>query len=292
MNDHLRDYLYVDNKRLDSYVNQITSPVAYDKVPLWKVGLGLGGPSVEGQQQRPSRERTAEEEIPILLNHLRKKRQLATERISSTTYYGKNDAVLRLEECEAVRLRVPAIGKMKSDAILWISEGDQNSGRLIILQNDGKNDDEEDYGAHSAYSTLLNLYQQGISLSLAEDEDVVQELKAQTRRRLVRDIEQSPIKSFYTFPGRSKMINSELVDAEVEKIVENHPRLKNPIDEDWKKRFAKDPVEALSRLGARVETSMRIETLYRVRTVYIEEGASFQKPLVVTFGYPVFVSAQ
>src|SRR5438270_8303087 len=121
MDDRLRNYIYFDNKRLDSYVNQITSPIAYDKVPFFKVGLSMLGLSVEGQQQRPSRERTVEEKIPILLEHLRRKRQLAIERICHKAYYGKNEGVLRLEECDATRVRLPPTKKMKSEAVLWIS---------------------------------------------------------------------------------------------------------------------------------------------------------------------------
>ena len=98
MDDRLRNYIYFDDKRLNSYVNQITSPVAYDKVPLFKIGLSMLGLSVEGQQQRPSRERTVEEKIPILLEHLKRKRQLALERICHKAYYGKNENVLRLEK--------------------------------------------------------------------------------------------------------------------------------------------------------------------------------------------------
>ena len=39
----LVDYLYVDEDRLDSYIEQFSSPVVYDKIPAWKCPLGLRG---------------------------------------------------------------------------------------------------------------------------------------------------------------------------------------------------------------------------------------------------------
>jgi hypothetical protein len=37
----LSEYLYIDRKRLEMYFEQMSSPVTYDKVSVWKVALGL-----------------------------------------------------------------------------------------------------------------------------------------------------------------------------------------------------------------------------------------------------------
>jgi hypothetical protein len=41
----LTEYLYCDEHSLDSYFEQISHPVAYDKVPVWKAALSLTGPT-------------------------------------------------------------------------------------------------------------------------------------------------------------------------------------------------------------------------------------------------------
>ena len=49
----LIDYLFIDHRRLDSYFEQISeSPVAYDKVPTWKGGVGLTNLGSEVTQTR------------------------------------------------------------------------------------------------------------------------------------------------------------------------------------------------------------------------------------------------
>ena len=41
----LEEYLYVDDRRLDTYVEQLGAPIAYDKVPTWTAKLSLLGPA-------------------------------------------------------------------------------------------------------------------------------------------------------------------------------------------------------------------------------------------------------
>ena len=46
----LAEYIYVDERRLNSYFEQLSSPIAYDKVPTWKASLSLTGPTAGGAQ--------------------------------------------------------------------------------------------------------------------------------------------------------------------------------------------------------------------------------------------------
>lgn len=55
------DYLYVDDSTLDQYVEQIASPVTYDKVSVWKAGMSITGPEAGATQQRHGRTRTRHE---------------------------------------------------------------------------------------------------------------------------------------------------------------------------------------------------------------------------------------
>jgi len=62
----LKEYLYIDERRLNSYFEQISSPVKYDKVPVWKASISLTGPNAEGQQARFARPYTKHEKIEKL----------------------------------------------------------------------------------------------------------------------------------------------------------------------------------------------------------------------------------
>jgi hypothetical protein len=68
--DPLREYLYIDRARLDSYFEQISTPVTYDKVPIWKTAIALTGPSAEGQQARFARPFTQHEKIQRVREYL------------------------------------------------------------------------------------------------------------------------------------------------------------------------------------------------------------------------------
>jgi hypothetical protein len=56
--------------------------VHYDKVPVWKVALGLSGPSVEGTQSREGREFTFQEKLDAFLGHLQSERLVSSVRPS------------------------------------------------------------------------------------------------------------------------------------------------------------------------------------------------------------------
>jgi hypothetical protein len=66
----IAEYLYMDHARVNSYFEQVSSPVNYDKIPVWKVALGLAGPSVESTQQRSARPFTEHEKLSKLATAL------------------------------------------------------------------------------------------------------------------------------------------------------------------------------------------------------------------------------
>ena len=51
----LVEYLYVDERRLASYFEQISPVVAYDGVPSWSAGVGLTGIHVDRGQEKHAR---------------------------------------------------------------------------------------------------------------------------------------------------------------------------------------------------------------------------------------------
>jgi hypothetical protein len=154
----LREYLYIDEKRLDSYAEQIGSPVTFDKTPVWKVMFGLTGPSVEGQQQRPGRARSTTEKIDLLMKYLEKQKNVDLDEenpFSFGTY-------------RAVKVILP----INEDKLaLWVSEHDYEAPRssyssrrlLFLIQDDGINEDTRP-GHFSNYSALMAFFEEAPKL--------------------------------------------------------------------------------------------------------------------------------
>jgi hypothetical protein len=76
----LEEYLYIDRTRIRSYAEQIGAAMTTDKLPQWKVGLALTGPSVEGQQTASVRSASDHEMITAVVDYLRKNHLLLLTR--------------------------------------------------------------------------------------------------------------------------------------------------------------------------------------------------------------------
>ena len=74
---HLKEYLYIDQKRLNSYIEQIHPDSKIEKVPEWKVDIGLTGPKISASQKAQFRTLTQDEKIELLLKHLKKNNQVS-----------------------------------------------------------------------------------------------------------------------------------------------------------------------------------------------------------------------
>src|ERR1041384_1203717 len=103
----LEEYLYVDDRRLDKYVEQIGSLIIYDKVPIWTAKLSLLGPAAEGTQQRTGRPLRQSEKIKRLLDHLKKYDLIAEGRFTGRNAFTPNAKMFRLETCWAVKTFIP-----------------------------------------------------------------------------------------------------------------------------------------------------------------------------------------
>jgi hypothetical protein len=115
----LTEYLYVDEQRLNSCFEQVSDPVAYDKVPVWKAGLGLTGPKVEGTQDRPGRPHTTHEKLLRFIDYLIKNGLLVSGRYSWMEEWPRGvPGTFRIETMTARR------GILSTDArelALWVS---------------------------------------------------------------------------------------------------------------------------------------------------------------------------
>lgn len=148
-----REYLHTDKARIDSYFEQISDPVKYDKVPVWKVGLKLTGPSAEGSQDRPGRPFTIHEKIDAIVKHLQKEKLLDAEMVGA----------FKLEKRTVTQVFIPIrdekLGK-EGSIRAWISlksEEPNQQNNLILLEDSPVPDDSKWYPSATAYTALLLL---------------------------------------------------------------------------------------------------------------------------------------
>ena len=169
----LVEYLYVDAKRLDTYFEQISSPVTYDKVPVWEASLTITSPGAKGSQQRFARPFTTHEKISKLTEHLEDKGLVGYGRATAQT----RGTMFRIETCRAKRVFIPPdhgqppeVGALN----VWISavprtpeeieaafegrkvpgeRGRESPGNLYLLEN-YKHSDVNGFDYMSSYSAL------------------------------------------------------------------------------------------------------------------------------------------
>jgi hypothetical protein len=101
----------------------------------------------------------------------------------------------------------------------------------------------------------------------------------------------SPSKQLETEPSSDLEALCQEVDKRVKRQLEDYFPLLDPLDEKVQARFAFKPLSVLREMGAEVGAQQNVETLYRVRDVHMETLQDGGPIAIVTFGYPIFVSA-
>jgi hypothetical protein len=156
------EYLYVDERRLDAYFEQISSPVKYEKIPTWRVGLQIAGPSVEGVQARPSRPFTTHEKIRAVCDYLVSLGM--SEQVP--TQYSADSMPFVSKVIDAALLVIPQMENVDTafhGARIWVShratlKPPAAPSEFLILMEDFPRRDDEPGGCHfSIYSSLLLL---------------------------------------------------------------------------------------------------------------------------------------
>jgi hypothetical protein len=288
----LVEYLYVDQERLDTYFEQISSPITYDKVPMWNAEISLIGPKAGGAQQRFARPYTTHEKILRLIVYVEDEGLVGYGRadgqkigLGGASSEG-NEKEFRIETCRAKRVFIPpnhgqppGVGELK----VWISAvprtpqdvEEQNDRRArgewpgrdlflpgnLYLLEDYRRADEPRHDRMSSYSAL--------SLMIGD----------------------------FPLPGHGD-------DHPHRQYFEGLRSLRSPLERrDWPdlsneevqfwRAFFWDPARALlERLGAQVGPERTIRTLYRVRVHFPEEELAWTNGVfdVATFGYPIFIA--
>ena len=164
----LLEYIFVDVQRLESYIAQIEGMVKYNRIPTWSAGLSIIGPTANASLQKSARKWTYHEMITHLLNHLKKTKQLDTER-ESIAFRG--EVLFCLETCVARKVLFPSdiiadIPGIKELA-LWISREPEKTlvrekqgypaGTLYLIESYFENDSPymHAFSGYSAFKYML-----------------------------------------------------------------------------------------------------------------------------------------
>jgi hypothetical protein len=156
----IAEYLYADEKRINSYVDQIKSPITYDKVPIWSASLTALVPKVTATQARHGRELTRHEKIISLEKYLKKKKLVA---MSREQIIKTDDLVFAIETFNARRVRIPPKIKEDSEALfIWLSPHKTKNcidGWLCLIEDFRHSDPEQverDISGFSLFHDLLD----------------------------------------------------------------------------------------------------------------------------------------
>lgn len=257
--DNLIEYLYVDEKRLDSYFEQISEPVAYDKVPIWRIALGLTGPQADGTQSRPARPFTRHEKASKLVEYLKKRRLVVPHRPWDRERWDA-ESPFRLESMDATRIYIPP------------REASQFNGLTVWFSGAPDENPEKPSGADDPTGPLY----------LLQDYQVDDEIRATNVSAA------SALKTlFYEIQGeRSEIIINGKPDSLLSTL---NSRFPEPDENTFDRMFSSDPESFLTELGARVVDRRFIQCLYRVRRT-LNDYYSVPIGSVVTIGYPIVIA--
>lgn len=149
----LVEYLYLDQNRLNAYFEQISNTVAYDKVPVWRAGMGVTGPTAQAEQARFGRSFSTHEKVEKLLEHIK--------HLASVDYGDgpRPNPAFRLDTIHAIKVVIPPKpgGASNHSLVLWLSATpgfDVQRGRRLILIQEYRNSDQE-YVEHVSPKTAL-----------------------------------------------------------------------------------------------------------------------------------------
>ena len=248
----LVEYLYVDQRRLDSYFEQVSSPVFHEKVPIWKVALGLTGPKAEGTQERFSRNATNSEKISEVIDYLKRKDLLQAKRTYRPETPKMAMQLFGIETCEAIPIWIPP----KQDCSpafrglrLWLSGFSQSSderGLLLYLLEDFPENDRIAYGVCSGMSVLSIL-----------------------------------LNDYQRIYGNTVVYQKSLKETVDFADFDLYSRMQNGVS------LSLNPAELLAQLGAQVGIPRFIRCLYRVRDTFKDYYREYQEAI---FAYPIFIA--
>jgi hypothetical protein len=291
------DFLYIDNRRLNSAIEWISSPVTSDKTSGMNVSLSLTGLKVGLEQAQVIRQMTQTEKIKFLPEHLRKHDYLAEGRVTTSAIHEQKS--FRLETCKAVKLLIPPAspesmvadkGDYEFPEDSWSKPFDANPDAMMRRAMQFRKMEQRSKALETAKTTLAGF--KGLTIFFSDQSGVEPERQPNHHLFLLADVQwQEQLAE----PPQLLSANSALIAlydeamGEIGRTVFNSiPRQK--IDDptsSFNHEFLRDPVQTLERMGARRVWERTITSLYRLRRVLPEKNGRY-----TTIGYPIFISAR
>jgi hypothetical protein len=276
----LVDYLFVDTCRLTNYAEQIGAQRSTRKLPTWKVGLAIGGPSVEGSQTTTEQPATTHELIKGIVSYLTKADLLLTSRPWSGQEIAESRTPFVLESMKArkVTFQCDQVAGLKGlrELGVWVSTPTVRPSELsaskknpavpkgmflYLVEGYWESDGKIGHGA-SEFSALNHVLKSLKNAGVSNGEI----------NRLV--------------PNDDVMANAFASGGDSNSEIGSYtPYLPK---EDFS-----GPLEVLKRAGGVVGEMRNIQALYRMREVsdnqFIMIGTSVHRTFDL-FGYPIFIA--
>ncbi|MCG6537373.1 MAG: hypothetical protein L7F78_22345, partial [Syntrophales bacterium LBB04] len=265
-----RDYLYVDEIRLNCYIDQIGSTSAFRRSPSLKFGISDSGPNVSVEFATQVHEKTTHEKVSELVKYLEDNAHISHTRPAlvqeSGDYVKIPDFVI--EECDACRILIPSTGDPygRAGIVIWVSEWplerDLNllrpAGLLCLIQDSTHDDTKYTAGfSHSGYTWLQTLLYQ-----LSQDN---------IKTKMSMEYPLTPVGDYqYDIMAAQIHLHKEM------------------------QVFRPYPLRWLKEKGCILSTSRRIVTLYRIRNVGGDEIGTENRQedfTVSTFAYAIAIWA-
>lgn len=314
----LAEYLYVDAARLDSYFEQISSPIAFDKNPTWKVGISLTGPVGERTQSSVPRPYTQHEKICAVLDYLHQNSQLRDP--EQDTF-----AAFVFESLDATRVHIPVpkdAGLNRDFLNLWVgAPKTAGSGFRFLLENfSGKEDGRPAVlSGFSCLQAMLDEYGQIVRDFLIQNIERAQE--GNSPKKLTNE---SWDRFKRVVPWSQELRG--LISSELERAGFSHTSLPVVID-SWgdvdkkifsialdKKRYSlrmtphdviierqedkelslaliSEPLTALEHWGAKIGDQRPVDALYRIRQAGRDYALLPHLRHITVVGYPIFLAS-
>jgi hypothetical protein len=163
----LYEYVFIDRPRLQSYTEQLGPSTTQDKLPSWKVGLTITGPSVGGSQSTVQRPMSDHEMIVKFTEYLNRTKQIKEGRPKHHHDIGHGPFWIQRMEAQKAIFPVSKseeIGGLRELAI-WVSEplneeldgSWYSEGTFLYLIESYWKDDNPVRTTMSGYSALAEL---------------------------------------------------------------------------------------------------------------------------------------
>ena len=261
----LREFLFVDQTRLNCYVEQIASPRMVEKIPTWKVAFGLLKLDVEATQTQTLRERTLFEKVTAFEQYLEENNLLRFSHVEEWNDVRKSEAFFVKETINANLCVLPKDTNIEEVAgwkgmKIWIDLSnydpkisEPNRASALYLIEDLVVDDQTPLSM-SSYSTIA-----AINSVLRKQPNKNPESSNEPSTNITNE------KKEIKFSPKSKI-----------KWIDNY-------------KFPIDPLRVIAELDATVFPARKLNVVYRIRDTFCERSDNRPDYPLITIGYPIYI---